>query len=138
MATIVGCVYKERDVPGRAPNVAERAGILEDYILAEMKPTTQQTGAAEATAPADKMYKLEGIADERLQTVVGKRVEVKGRIDAEVGDSMTGSTGAPPAAGAAPAADKSLGPDDIELPEFEVTSMREIDGTCPSSPASSR
>jgi hypothetical protein len=33
--TITGCVYNEKDVPGRAPNVAERAGVLEDYILAE-------------------------------------------------------------------------------------------------------
>jgi hypothetical protein len=36
--TITGCVYQEKDVPGRAPNPAERAGILEDYILAEITP----------------------------------------------------------------------------------------------------
>ena len=24
--TIIGCVYQEKDVPGRAPNPAERAG----------------------------------------------------------------------------------------------------------------
>ncbi len=35
-STIVGCVYEEKDVPGRAPNVAERVGVLEDYILAEL------------------------------------------------------------------------------------------------------
>jgi hypothetical protein len=27
---LTGCVYNEKDVPGRAPNVAERAGIAED------------------------------------------------------------------------------------------------------------
>ena len=35
--TVTGCVYKEEDVPGRTPNVAERAGVLEDYILADVR-----------------------------------------------------------------------------------------------------
>ena len=33
--TLSGCLYREDQVPGRKPNVAERAGILEDYILAD-------------------------------------------------------------------------------------------------------
>ena len=44
--TLVGCVYQEKDVPGRAPNVAERAGVMEDYILAEISP-------AEASKPVE-------------------------------------------------------------------------------------
>jgi hypothetical protein len=44
--TLTGCVYQEKDVPGRAPNPAERIGILEDYILAEITP-------AEAAKPAE-------------------------------------------------------------------------------------
>src|SRR5688500_10959335 len=40
--TIVGCLYREDQVPDRKPNVAERAGILEDYILADaMMPSEQ-------------------------------------------------------------------------------------------------
>ena len=31
--TLQGCVYEEKDVPGRTPNVAEQAGVMEDYIL---------------------------------------------------------------------------------------------------------
>ena len=34
-ATLVGCLYQEGQIPGRTPNVVERAGVLEDYILAD-------------------------------------------------------------------------------------------------------
>jgi hypothetical protein len=65
------------------------------------------------------------MADEKLSEVVGKRVEVTGTIDRESGD-----TAAPGAA-----ADRSVGPDSIELPEFEVTSIREVAGSCPAAPS---
>ena len=35
--TVEGCLMREADVPGRRPNVAERAGIGEDYILTSTK-----------------------------------------------------------------------------------------------------
>lgn len=210
--TVTGCVYREADVPGRTPNVAERAGVLEDYILADVRMSPAGAGAATGTSGAGgaagaigsagaggapttggaaattgsssaSMYKLELVDDDKLQALVGKRVEVTGRIDRESGDAAprpqgtTGvgggaaaggagatSTGAPGAvsgnpgsagndpgatgntragAGAAGAAggqagaqaDRSIGPDRIELPEFEVTSIREMAGTCPATPA---
>jgi len=136
--TLQGCVYKEADIPGRTPNVAEKAGVLEDYILvtsarsatagtAGTTPPSPTAGAAGAST-ANKAFKLEKIADERLKAVVGKRVEVTGRVDAEHADTKATGTGG------APAADKSLGPDKIELPEFEVTTIREVEGTCPTTP----
>jgi hypothetical protein len=73
------------------------------------------------------MFKLEHADDEKLSAMVGKRVEVTGRVDAEAGDSPTGTSGA--------GADQSAGPDDIELAEFEVTSIRETSGDCPAKPA---
>jgi hypothetical protein len=90
--TLTGIVYREQDVPGRAPNVAERAGILEDYILAEVtasKSASPSTPGATAprARPPDSMYKLEMVPDEKLKAKVGKRVEVTGRIDAEAGDT---------------------------------------------------
>lgn len=173
---------------GRSPNLAERVGILEDYILAEvsMSPAagassgaigtsgaagaaqagaadtagaagaTATTGSNTSAAGESGMYKLEFVADDKLQALVGKRVEVMGRIDREPGDTAAqprGTTGAgggaeapapgagAPGAGAAEgqaagqAADRSLGPDRIELPEFEVASIREIAGTCPAAPS---
>jgi hypothetical protein len=79
-----------------------------------------------------KAFKLEHADDEKLQALVGKRVEVTGKIDAEAGDTAnrpaaTGTAGAP-------ATDRNVGPDQIELPEFEVTSIKEVAGTCPATP----
>jgi len=139
---LTGCVYREKDVPGRAPNVAEKAGVLEDYILAEVKPSaaagtgssTATTGAigTSGTMPSVAMYKLEKIADEQLRAAVGKRVEVTGRIDAEAGDAA-GSAGSAPVT---TPTDKAIGHDRVNLPEFEVASMREVAGSCPSTPTS--
>ena len=130
--TLVGCLYREDQIPGRTPNVAERAGVLEDYILADASPATQKPGS-EATAPAPgatpppsgNMYKVEGPSDETLKSLVGKKVEVGGRIDAEGSPGATGK----------PRPDRGPGPDKINLPEFEATSIREVPGTCPSTPA---
>ena len=84
--TLTGCLYREDQVPGRKPNVVERAGILEDYILAGVtvagEPREQPTGTAGSASTAvpstGTMYKIEKIADEKLKALVGKRVEVTG------------------------------------------------------------
>lgn len=126
--TLTGCVYREKDVPGRAPNVAERAGVLEDYILAEVKPASTSGAVGTSGTASHAMYKLELIADEKLKDAVGKRVEVTGRIDAEAGDSKSA------AAPTVSETDKAIGHDKVDLAEFEVTSMREVEGTCPATP----
>jgi hypothetical protein len=138
--TLIGCVYEEKDVPGRAPNIAERAGVMEDYILAELspaeaaKPTGTAGTAGAATATTYSMYKLERAADSELKAMVGKRVEVTGRIDAEAKDA----TGQPPQSAQTNRTDRVVGHDRIDLPEFEVTSMRAVSGSCPAKPTSSR
>jgi hypothetical protein len=136
--TIVGCVYQEKDVPGRAPNVAERAGIMEDYILAEISPAeaAKPVGTSgSATAPKTfSMYKLEKAADSELKAMVGKRVEVTGKVDAERGDTA----GAPPASAQTNKTDKVVGHDRIDLPEFEVASIKAVSGTCPAKPSVDR
>ena len=131
-ATLVGCLYRENQIPGRTPTVVERAGVLEDYILAD---ATMPVPARPGTPPAavgtsgsvpstGNMYKVENIPDERLKALVGKRVEVSGRIDPE--DAGLGGAAAP---------DRGPGPDDVNLPEFEAASIREVSGTCPAAPA---
>ena len=127
--TLSGCLYREEQVPGRKPNVAERAGILEDYILADASMAGTQKGPQGLTGntpPSGNMYNVEGPADERLKALVGKRVEVVGKIDPE---------GGPGASPGKPREDRGLGPDKINLPEFEATSIREVSGTCPATPA---
>jgi hypothetical protein len=136
--TLTGCVYREQDVPGRAPNVAERVGVLEDYILAvDMGAQTQAGRAGGSTTgtvgtsgiTAPRMYKLEFASDKQLGAMVGKRVEVTGRIDAEANDAPT-AAGTPTST-----TDKVLGRDRVDLAEFEVASIKETAGTCPAKPA---
>ena len=133
--TLTGCVYKEADIPGRTPNVAERAGVMEDYILVTAAASatgtagatgTSGTAGAATAATAGKAFKLEHAADEKLSAVVGKRVEVTGRVD-KGGSAAAGTTGAKPDT-------NPMSPDQIELPEFEVTSIKEVEGTCPTTP----
>jgi hypothetical protein len=138
--TVEGCIYREQDIPGRTPNVAERQGVLEDYILvADAKASgavgtsgTAGTGGVSGSASiaAPKMFKLEHADDEKLRALIGKRVTVVGKVDAEKSDSKT-ATGTSGTAGT----DRSMGPDKINLPEFEVTSISESTGTCPAKPA---
>ena len=139
--TVRGCVYEEKSIPGRSPNVAERAGVLEDYILVASNtaaaPGTAGTSGAAGTsgsmAGMHKAFKLEHAADEQLKAMVGKMVEVTGKIDAEKGDSAR-ATGAAGTAAAGAARSTGVGPDKLELPEFEVTSIKEVAGTCPTTP----
>ena len=139
--TVEGCVYREKDIPGRSPNVAERAGILEDYILVASADTAGTPGAtgtsgtatagtmppAAGAGLAPRVFKLEHAADQTLSAMVGKRVRVTGKMDVEKGDTK--------APAAAPEADRSPGPDKIELPEFEVSTISETTGECPAIPA---
>lgn len=133
--TITGCVYQEKDVPGRAPNPAERVGILEDYILAEITPAEAAKPAGTSAIPKTySMYKLEKAADRELKAMVGKRVEVTGRIDAEAKDA----TGQPSASTQTNKTDRIVGHDRINLPEFEVSSIRAVAGSCPAKPTTER
>ena len=132
--TLSGCLYREDQVPGRTPNVAEKAGVLEDYILADATLVDQPkpaggsaTGTSGATYPTTgTMHKVENIPDEKLKGLVGKRVQVVGRIDPE-GRNRLG-------VGGGPQPDRGLGPDVISLPEVEGSSVREVSGTCPAKP----
>lgn len=131
--TLTGCLYREDQVPGRKPNIVERAGILEDYILTEATVSDPQqqpkpaagapTGTAGTVTSTGTIYKVENIPDERLKALVGKRVEVSGRIDPE-GRPQLG-------VGGGPRPDRGPGPDAISLPEIEASSIREVSGKCP-------
>jgi len=136
--TLVGCLVREQDVPGHAPNIAERAGIMEDYILAEITPAEAArpagTSGASRVPTTYSMYKLEKAKDSELKSMVAKRVEVIGRIDAEKGDAV----GQPSASTDTSKTDRVIGRDRIDLPEFEVSSIRAVAGTCPAKPSTAR
>jgi len=96
IATVEGCLVREQDVPGRAPNAAERAGVLEDYILTSAKVVkgSAPPAALPQTRPGDPvgtsgsasaaMFDVKGLDDARLKEFVGKRVQIDGTFaDAE-------------------------------------------------------
>lgn len=91
--TVEGCLVREAEVPGAKPNIAERAGIAEDYILTStkiVKGSAPATGAAQAK-PGDTptgtsgmralMYKVKGIDDEKLKQHAGHRVQIDGTFE---------------------------------------------------------
>jgi hypothetical protein len=142
MVTVVGCLQHEKDVPGREPTVAERAGIAEDYLLtnAEIKSGgkagatgTSGTEPAAGAVAAKKTFKIVGMDAERLKTFVGKRVEVQGRIE-DTAPRPRGTTGTPPTTTPptpperTEPAQKQAG----DLPQVRATNIREVAGTCPS------
>jgi hypothetical protein len=113
--TIEGCLVREEDVPGRKPNVAERAGISEDYILTEAKivkgaPASGQADKPTGTSGMSPMYEVQGLDDEKLKEHVGRRVQIEGTL---------ARTDRP----ASPA-------DTDELRELRATSVRPASGEC--------
>jgi hypothetical protein len=133
--TVEGCLVREQDVPGRAPNVAERAGIREDFILTNAKvvkgpaaPDVAKTAQTPATRPdatragqtagtagnLQPMYDVKELDSDRLKALVGKRVQVEGTwADVERNQS------APPT---------------NDLADIKGVSIREVAGQCPAKP----
>jgi hypothetical protein len=101
--TITGCVKPETDVPGRKPNVVERAGVTEDYILTNVK---MAPGSAVSGIGLSPMYEIEGIAGAELKKHINHQVELTGVI----------------------AADRRM---DDDAPDFTAVTMKMISATCP-------
>ena len=130
--TLAGCLYSEDSIQGRSPNVAERVGVLEDYILNDAAPAKevkrlsdppiadaagQTAGAPAAGLASGRMYKVTKLDGKQLKSLVGKRVEVTGTIkpdnDTRPLDHITNHN----------------------LPNIEGTSIHEVTGTsCPATP----
>jgi hypothetical protein len=121
-ATVEGCLRTEAGVPGRTPNVAEKAGIMEDYILTDAKvikgtvPMAKASDKPAAARPAAQpmMFEVTGLDDEQLKNHVGKRVQVDGEFE-NVDDARDDE-----------------GENRVEdLVEIDGTAIRVVSGTCP-------
>jgi len=121
-ATVEGCLVREKDVPGRKPNVAERAGVLEDYILTNAKvvkgsapPAAAPARPGEPTGTAGTasapMFDVKGIDDKQLKEFAGKRVQIDGTFS-DVNKSAT------------------AGPTE-DLVDIRGTAIRAASGECP-------
>jgi len=88
--TVKGCLVREKDIPGRQANPAERAGVMEDFILTNAKVvkgghTPPDAAAGEqpvgTSGAAGKMFEVRGLSETELQQFVGQRVEIEGKVD---------------------------------------------------------
>lgn len=128
--TVTGCLKAEKDVPGRRPNAAERAGVTDDYILTNVKMAQGSTTAGIGLAA---MYEIEGIAEAELQKHLNHQVEVTGSLT--TGNAMgnrgasAGTTGATGTTGTA-RSDNQAGAN-ADLPELNATSLKMVAATCP-------
>jgi len=117
-----GCLKREADVPGRKPNVAERAGVSEDYILTGTKmvrgsapagSTATGEAASRGTAAASMMYQVKGLSDDELKSNLNKRVQIEGKFED---------------------LDRATAPDrnspNADLVDLRGTTIKQISGTC--------
>ena len=101
--TISGCLKEEKDVPGLKPNVAERAGVAEDFILTNVKMASASPVSGIALS---SQYEIEGLAEGDLKKHLNHQVELMGMI-----------TQATPAG-------------NDQTPDFRATSIKMIAATC--------
>jgi hypothetical protein len=122
--TATGCLKQEKDVPGGRPNVAERAGVGEDFILVNAKVTRGSAGAASASPTGKGLtFKVEGLDDEKLRALLNQQVEVQGRL------GMVGSATPAPTPGQPPAERGVRTPPD-EVQEIRATTIKSIAASC--------
>jgi len=151
--TMTGCLVREQDVPGHAPNDTYRVGRMEDYVLTSAsssrpdaaKPpaaTSGAVGTSGSTAPATAhnvtMFKIDGVSDMQLKSLVGKRVEVVGlmRNDDMKHSNPAATAAKTPAIGSGSAtqtgteANAGRGEEKTPWAHFAASSIREIPGSC--------
>ena len=124
--TVEGCLMREEDVAGRKPNVAERAGVSEDFILTQTKMIKGSAPSAaaqpKAGAPvgtsgsrgAAQMFEVDGISSADLKQHAGHRVQIVGTFE------NTDNAAKPP---------ESKTPAD-DLVELRGTSIKQVAGEC--------
>jgi hypothetical protein len=108
---VTGCLKNEKDVAGLKPNIAERAGVTEDYILTDVALAADSKTSAIGLAT---MYEIEGVSESELKSHLNQQIEVTGRLSrAETGASAVN------------AANRG------DVPDFTATSVRMLAATCP-------
>ena len=138
--TVTGCIQREADYrkardAGRGGVANTGVGAGNEFILAEASmPGAGATSTRGAGAPAPAAttggtaaYELSGRDESKAEQFVGKRVEIAGMLKAAetAGGRPTGG----PTAGKPPEGIDVAGRD-LQLRELEISSIREVSGTC--------
>jgi hypothetical protein len=94
--TFAGCLYREESIPGRTPNVAEKVGVGEDFILADATTAGQSGSSDRPVAGAGQTS-----TPRAGQTDTQKPGQAGGATTGATGGATTGATaGATTGAGA--------------------------------------
>jgi hypothetical protein len=113
-ATVEGCLRREADVPGRKPDIAERAGIAEDYILTETRVVKGGTAASNDVNARGTLYDVQGLSADQLKSNLDKRVQIDGTL--EHSDRVARTARNDPATG--------------DLPQLRGKVIRSVSGDC--------
>jgi hypothetical protein len=119
VVTVTGCLKTEKDVPGRRPNVSERAEAATDaFILTNVKMAPGSTTSAIGLAST---YGIDGIADAELQKHLNHQVQIVGTLSPRDAHGTRGAAAAPGSAASANA----------DLPQLHGTTLTMLAATCP-------
>ena len=118
VVTVIGCLKAEKDVPGRRPNLPERTGATEGYILTNVKMAPGSTTSAIGLVAT---YDIQGIADAELQKHLNHQVQIVGTLAPGDAHGNRGASAAPGSAASAHA----------DLPQLHGTTLTMLAATCP-------
>jgi hypothetical protein len=134
--TVTGCVQRETDYrrardAGRGGVAGTGVGAANEFVLINASmgvATGTPTGTAGVTGTGTA-YELTGANEKQAAQHAGQRVEISGKLKAaEIGPSGRPTGGA--TAGKPPEGVDIAG-QDLKLRELEVSSIRQVSGTCP-------
>ena len=126
--TLEGCLKKEADVPGRSPNPAEKAGMMEDFILTGakvIKGSIPSAGGAPGAKPGDPvgtagiqpMFEVRGLESDVLKKHANQRVQIDGTVEKkDVRERQQ--------------TEAEKGATSKDLPEISGTAIRVVAGSC--------
>lgn len=138
--TVTGCVMREASVPGQEPSVAERAGIMRDFILTNVQVKSASPSGAAPGAPSgtgamapsagasSTRVKLTNIDNDKIEANLNRQIEVTGRLDVDDGMNMAGDRPGRPTTAEPPTAGRDA---TRELAELNVQSVRALNQPCP-------
>lgn len=139
--TVQGCLMREADVPGLEPNVVERAGVTEDFVITSARVIKGRAPAGQGdSASRNTMFEVEGLSENQLEPNLNRRVEIDGTIE-EASDMSRDTSRSPvtprpdptmpeperdPRTMTPPTADTAG-----DLAQLQAKSIRTVPGDCP-------
>lgn len=139
--TVQGCLMREADVPGLEPNVVERAGVTEDFVVTNAKVVKGSAPESRrGSASSNTMFAIEGLSEDQLEANLNRRVEIDGTIDEDSG--MTRDTSRAPVPPRPDPTKPESDPDSRgmksttantagDLVELQAKTIRTVPGDCP-------